>query len=78
MGAIENIGMKLYDVPRGSKIRVLGDIKVPPAALGIKEGDELKFHRIDGVFSECTNSDGKRVYLSASAQVEIINTEEDG
>ena len=29
--------MKLYDVPRNSKIRVVGDVKIPPAAPIIEE-----------------------------------------
>jgi len=66
------IGMPLYEVPRGSKIRVLRDIKTPPDSLKIEIGDELKFHRIDGMYSHCTNKDGASCYLAGWAQVEII------
>ena len=64
--------VKLYDVPRGSKIRVMGDIIVPPASDTIQEGDILKFSRIDGMYSECYTELGVLVHLSASADVEIV------
>ena len=66
--------MKLYDVPRGSMIRVLGDIQIPPGAPEINIGDEILFNNLDTMYSNCTR--GKTtVYLSAMAEVEIINHE---
>lgn len=65
--------MKLYDVPRNSRIKVVSDIKVPPAAPDIEEGDELKFRNIDGMYSYCTRDDGEVVYLAAWAEVEILD-----
>lgn len=73
MGAIENIGMPLYDVPKGSKFRVLGRNAVPPAAPEIKVEEELTLNNLDGMYSNCTNSKGETVHLSATAQVEIIH-----
>lgn len=73
MGAIENIGMPLHDVPDGSKIRVLGDIKIPPGAPEIKVDEELTFNRLDGMYSHCTNSKGQICHLAGWTQVEIIN-----
>ena len=64
--------MKLYDVPRNSKIRVIGDIKVPPAAQNIEEQEVLNFSHVDGMYSYCTNSDNEVVHLVAWAEVEII------
>lgn len=49
---------KLYDVPRGSFIRI--------------ENTILHFHYLDGMYSYCTTEDGGIVHLSASAEVEII------
>lgn len=76
MGAIEKIGMSLHDVPPGSKIRVLGEIKIPPEAPEIKVDDELTFHRLDGMYSHCTNSKGEACHLVGWAQVEIIKTKQ--
>ena len=55
--------MKLYEAPRGSKIRVLGDID---------EGNVLYFDHLDGMYSYCIDSEGNIVHLSASAEVEVI------
>ena len=64
--------MKLYDVPRNSKIIVKDKIKTPPASLPIEEGDILQFHHIDGMYSYCENENGDVVHLLASAEVEVI------
>ena len=50
--------MKLYDVPRNTRIKV---------------GDrELNFHRIDGAYSYCTTDKGEPVHLAAWTEVEIV------
>ena len=51
--------MKLYDVPRNSKIRVVGDIKIPPAAPIIEEQEVLNFSHVDGMYSYCTNNNNE-------------------
>ena len=66
--------MRLDSVPRGSRIRVIGDIKVPPGSQCIEKGDELTFHRIDGMYGHCTDKDHNRVYLVAWAEVQIIES----
>ena len=63
--------MKLYEVKPHTRIRVLDNISVPPAAPPINKGDELLFSHIDGMYSTCFNG-SVRVYLGASAEVEII------
>ena len=68
--------MKLYDVPRNSRIKIIGDKKVPPGAPELIEGQELNFRNIDGMYSYCTTDDGDVVHLVAWAEVELINTEE--
>jgi cytochrome bd-type quinol oxidase subunit 1 len=65
--------MKLYNVPRNSKIRVVGDIKIPPAAPIIEEQEVLNFSHVDGMYSYCTNKDGEVVHLVAWAEVEVID-----
>jgi hypothetical protein len=64
--------MKLYDVPRNSKIRVVGDIKIPPAAPIIEEQEVLNFSHVDGMYSYCTNNNNEVVHLAAWAEVEIV------
>ena len=64
--------MKLYEVPRNSKIVVMGNIKTPPASIPIQKGDVLQFHHIDGMYSYCLNGNDV-VHLSANADVEIID-----
>ena len=64
--------MKLYNVPINSKIRVIGDVKTPPASIDINKDDILQFIKIDGMYSLCKNSKGEFVHLVAWAEVELI------
>lgn len=53
--------MKLYDVPRNSRIV-------------LEDGDgflELNFSHIDGAYSFCTDNDGNVVHLAAWTEVEV-------
>jgi hypothetical protein len=50
--------MKLFEVPKNTRI-VLSD------------GTELNFDHIDGMYSYCTDDDGKVVHLAAWTDVEI-------
>lgn len=68
--------MKLYDVPNNSRIKIIGNIKVPPAAPQLTEGQELNFRSIDGMYSYCTTDSGEVVHLVAWAEVEVLNTKE--
>jgi hypothetical protein len=63
---------KLYDVPRNSKIRLVGDKTHPPAHRDFDELETLLFINIDGMYSYCKDSDGNTVHLAANADVEII------
>ena len=65
--------MELYNVPKNSRIRVLGEVKMPPSSPPINIGDELNFHRIDGMYSYCTTDEGQVVHLVAWAEVEILD-----
>ena len=64
---------KLYDVPRNTGIKVVVEDKVPPGAPQIKEGEELNFRSIDGMYSYCTRDNGEVVHLVAWTEVEILN-----
>ena len=65
--------MKLYDVPRNSRIKVVEGDKVPPFASPINKGEELNFRSIDGMYSYCTRDNGDVVHLVAWAEVKIID-----
>ena len=56
--------MKLYDVPRNSRI-------------GLPDGGELNFSHIDGMYSYCTDDDGKVVHLAAWSDVQLLRTKLD-
>ena len=55
--------MKLYQVPMRTKI-VLPD------------GTKLLFHKLDGMYSYCTDSDGQVWHISASTEVTIEESNE--
>ena len=50
--------MKLHDVPRNSTIV-------------LKDGLELNFHHIDGMYSVCTDGEGNVYHIGAIEEVEI-------
>ena len=52
--------MKLYDVPRNTKVK-----------LSDAQGNEttLLFHHVDGMYSYCTDDNGHAVHLAAWADV---------
>lgn len=63
---------KLYEIPAGSKIRVVGDERVPPGGMEAIHGVVYKFFNIDGMYSYCTDPDGNVVHLVAWAEVEVV------
>lgn len=50
--------MKLYNVPKNSMIV-------------LKDGIELKFHHIDGMYSVCTDEEGDVYHISAWEEVTV-------
>lgn len=56
--------MKLYDVPRNSRIR-------------LDDGMELNFRRLDGMYSLCLTDNNEPVHLAAWTEVALINKQED-
>lgn len=64
--------MKLYDVPRNSKIRIIADAKEPPAHRKFEENEVLDFKHVDGMYSLCFDKDGHPVHLCAWAEVEVV------
>ena len=64
--------MELYNVPRNSRIKVVGDIKVPPASPMVEGEEVLNFKHIAGMYSYCTRDNGEVVHLAAWTEVEIV------
>jgi hypothetical protein len=52
--------MKLYEAPRYSTIK-------------LEDGTVLDFHHIDGMYSYCTDSEGRAHHIAAWANVEIVS-----
>ena len=53
--------MKLYEVPRNTLVRTIGD-----------QSFEVLFDHIDGMYSYCTDKEGNVVHLAAWTEVEIV------
>ena len=65
--------MKLYHVPNSSRIKVVDNrVDVPPANDVVVKEDILEFHRPDGMYGICYNSEGHRVYIGMTTEVEEI------
>lgn len=64
--------MKLYKVPRNTRIRLIEDTKAPPDIGGYAEGTELNFHHIDGMYSYCKDDEGNVYHPAAWTEVEIV------
>ena len=64
--------MKLYEVPRWTKVKVCEEVTVPPDARVVSKGDILNFRNVDGMYSLCFNSLGHIVHIPAWTEVEII------
>jgi hypothetical protein len=62
--------MKLYDVPRGARIKV---IAVPET--GQTYNEVLQFQYCDGMFGLCYGEDGKPVHIDAFTNVQIQDEE---
>ena len=58
--------VKLYEVPKNSRIRIEG-LEVNGVLT-----EELNFHHVDGMYSYCTTDNNEVVHLNASAECEII------
>lgn len=67
---------ELYNVKNGTNVRVVDDIKVPPAAPPINKGDEIYFSHIDGMYSLCFDKDKNPIHLAAWSLVEVIDEQE--
>ena len=67
--------MKLYKVPRNSKIRILyeEDTIGPLGSIALNLQDTYYFGHIDGMYSYCKTHDGVVAHIPAWAEVEIVH-----
>jgi hypothetical protein len=63
--------MKLYEVPRNTKVVLKQPAGHPPASITPKMGSVYTFHHTDGMYSYCEDMDSNVVHLPAWAEVEI-------
>jgi len=64
--------MKLYEIPRNTRIKILDENSfIPPGALLIEKGDILAFSHIDGMYSVCYKNN-ILCHLMASTNVELL------
>jgi hypothetical protein len=64
--------MKLYEVPRGTKVRVIEAERPPLGGLPVSDNEVVEFFKIDGMYSFCRNVKGDIVHLPAWTEVEIV------
>lgn len=64
--------MKLYDVPRNSKVRLKSTESGPPASITPEVEEVYDFKHCDGMYSLCYDHVGHMVHLPAWAEVEVI------
>jgi hypothetical protein len=65
--------MELYNVPRQTHVRIVGEDKVPPCAKQVVTGEVVFFDHIDGMYSFCRDKDGEIVHLAAWTEVEVVD-----
>jgi len=66
--------LKLYDVPRNTKIKVLISSSAPPGARVVQQEEILDFSHVDGMYSYCKDKNGMIVHIPAWEEVEIVQS----
>jgi hypothetical protein len=65
--------MKLYEVPRNTKVVLKQPAGHPPDSLAPEVEETYQFKHIDGMYSYCIRlSDNRVVHIQAWAEVEVI------
>ena len=66
--------MKLYEVPKKRRIKVLDEsVVVPYKGIKVNQHDVLHFDRLDGMYSHCRNSANQVVHIAAWTTVEVVD-----
>ena len=68
--------MKLYEVPRNTKVRIIDDETTTPVISYPVNKQEIlyyhHYHHTDGMYSYCINEEGVVVHPAAWTNVEIV------
>lgn len=64
--------MKLFEVPKNTRVRVIDNPNTPPDGKYGLVGNEYFFYHVDGMYSFCTDHKGDPVHLAAWTEVEIV------
>ena len=65
--------MKLYEVPRNTKIRIIDDeTSTPVASYPVEKNQTLQYYKIDGMYSYCINEENIAVHPAVWTEVEIV------
>jgi hypothetical protein len=64
--------MKLYELSRNTKFKLLADTTVPPGAPECTLGDIYLLKHIDGMYSYCEDAEDNVVHLQAWSEVEKV------
>lgn len=66
--------MKLYDLKRGSKFRIVEkNPMTPPSACLLEYGDTLTLDHVDGMYSYCIDNRGNVRHPAAFTDVEEVS-----
>jgi hypothetical protein len=64
--------MKLYDLQRGDRFKLIEDARIPPAAPEGRMGVVYDFSHVDGMYAPVTDPEGNRHYFAAWTEVEAV------
>jgi hypothetical protein len=65
--------MQAYEVPNGKKVVIVDDtVYYAPVSRMVSKDDILTIVNLDGMYSNCLDSNGDRVYIAAYTDVKII------
>lgn len=64
--------MKLYELNYPCKIKIISNIKIPPAHKELHHNEVLYFKKLDGMYSLCYTEQGEMVHPCAWTEVEIV------
>jgi len=67
---------ELHKIPNKTWVKVMEDVKVPPAAPPINKGDIIFFDHLDGMYSYCKTPAGKIVHMAAWTKVKVVKPPE--
>ena len=65
--------MKLHELPRGSYFKIIGDLQIPPSAPEPDLEETYRLGNIDGMYSYCTDNQGKIYHFVAWTEIKEVN-----